>query len=692
MKLSAWLAGALALLIVNPAAAQRHEPSLAPLPAYLTSPVLETFASESEFRRYLRDVRREAKKRAVGWAARRRTVQVAQNQDVPCVDPQDCPQDDAANIVVTGTRAAPPSITNVQVAGVDEGDIVKQIGRFLLVLQDGRIFAIDTGGNGLALVDRVNVYRDAAAGGWYDEMLVQDDHVIVTGYSYGVQATEVSVFRLSPAGKLTSEGVFLISSNDYYDVQNYATRIVGDQLVVYSPVALGDVDLDDPFEWPLIRRWQPEDEHKDSAARGTPMFDATKIYKPIQPTADPVIHTVSMCPIGPVGKGRDLRCHTTAIVGPSSREFYVSPTDVYLWTMPGWSEYNTSSYRNDGRCENWSRRGPAEATPAALFRIPVSGKEPTALHTMGAPTDQFSFDVSKGHFHGLLRWVPITCGIKKRQSYGDEEAVSNFHFFDAPLSQLSAEPGKAARSQYTALPGIGTERIENRFTDTHVVYGGHDGWSTRPPDADEKAAQQSFAVAVPINAPRQAAKLAVPHNVIRIERVGNDVVMTGYRDGAGLSISAIDLRAIPRLSSTVSLPGRFESEGRSHAFNSLPAPNGSALMGLPTVRHDSDSDRWWWYSAPSDLSYLALDTDRRISPIGELLAGKDAVDPRYECEVSCIDWYGNARPIFTMGRIFALTGTELIEGRIAGSGKIAEIRRLNLSRPMGGKWETNAAK
>ena len=38
--------------------------------------------------------------------------------------------------------------------------------------------------------------------------------------------------------------------------------------------------------------------------------------------------------------------------------------------------------------------------------------------------------------------------------------------------------------------------------------------------------------------------------------------------------------------------------------------------------------------------------------------------PAIACEVSCIDWYGNSRPIFTDGRIFALTGTELIEGRI----------------------------
>ena len=50
----------------------------------------------------------------------------------------------------------------------------------------------------------------------------------------------------------------------------------------------------------------------------------------------------------------------------------------------------------------------------------------------------------------------------------------------------------------------------------------------------------------------------------------------------------------------------------------------------------------------------------------------------YSCEVSCIDWYGNSRPIFTDGRVFGLTGTELIEGRIWG-GEIHEVQRLNIA-------------
>ena len=49
------------------------------------------------------------------------------------------------------------SITNTQVASVDEGDIVKRIGEYLLVFQDGRVFAVHC--PTLQLTDRQDFYR-----------------------------------------------------------------------------------------------------------------------------------------------------------------------------------------------------------------------------------------------------------------------------------------------------------------------------------------------------------------------------------------------------------------------------------------------------------------------------------------------------------------------------------------------------
>ncbi len=63
------------------------------------------------------------------------------------------------------------------------------------MLQDGRLFAIDTSPrneDGLALADRKNVYSTSTEDGWYDEILVTGNRVLVTGYNYYENATQLS--------------------------------------------------------------------------------------------------------------------------------------------------------------------------------------------------------------------------------------------------------------------------------------------------------------------------------------------------------------------------------------------------------------------------------------------------------------------------------------------------------------------
>ncbi len=186
--------------------------------------------------------------------------------------------------------------------------------------------------------------------------------------------------------------------------------------------------------------------------------------------------------------------------------------------------------------------------------------------------------------------------------------------------------------------------------------------------------------------PDNVRPLAIGHTVIRAERVGDDIVLTGYRDRRGLRVSLIELDRGPRIASSLLLDGRFESEGRSHAFNSMVERNGDGLLGLPTVPRISDSDRSVWRSRASDLSFIEMTPRGELGHAGELLRSFDYSEDGddedgvagYSCEVSCIDWYGNSRPIFTDGRIFALTGAELIEGRLR-DGRIGEVQRLNIA-------------
>jgi hypothetical protein len=673
--------------------------------AEYNSPTLTRFASEEEFRRYLGAVLAATRARQ-GWYGASGHIQFAQttqaNAQSDTVEPI-CPESDpncaavaeeGSSITVTGSRIRAPNlvsstpitavnttavtngdITNNQMRGVEEGDIVKQINHYLLILQDGRIFVVDTRagrGRRLALADRADVYSNPREHMWYDEMLVFGDRVLITGYSYRHRATELSVFRLDVAtGRLARQGVFYMSSNDYYDSSNYATRLIGDNLVIYTPFRAADM-ASLTFRWPVVRRWRSDEERQVDIDRGSrPLFNAAEIYRPVRGDDDPTAHTVSVCPLGTVGPEANLECRSTAFIGPNTSQWYVTESDAFLWTT-------SREYRSYDRQACDAPPSFEESyEPALLYRVPVDGAAPGLVGARGMPPDQFSLQASGGRFHALL---------KDRQRYCDDEPATEARltYLAFPLADFGATVADVSQQRYTPLPGVKSFYIANRFTDRFLVYG---SLGNQRRGLFENSTPPAYVL--PIDRPQDVRALPINHTVVRAEQAGGDMVLTGYRDSAGLFVTLIDLDGRPRIASSVRLERRFESEGRSHAFNSLIEPDGSGVMGLPTIGGETLSSRAAWRSSASDLSFLTVDRRGRLTPVGELERrfdyGTDEDDdedgiPGYDCEVSCVDWYGNSRPIFTDGRVFALTGTELIEGRIF-AGEISEVQRLNIALP-----------
>jgi hypothetical protein len=710
-----------------------------------TSPTLTRFADEAEFRRYLAALRAEERTRgdyyytaaAAPQDPRRFAQAVAPAQppaqsdttDDRCIPTPGHPcyvgREEAEQVVVTGSRIPPPtnpSITNNQMRGVEEGDIIKQIDHYLLTLQDGRIFVTDIGADGrgrrgqaLRLTDRMNVYRYASAEGryetWYDEMLVSGDRILVTGYSYETGATELAVFRLDRgSGRLRREGVFRIPSNDYYDSNNYATRLIGDNLVVYTPFRITGME-DAEFAWPRVRRWESADDARERAwlerrhrdwqtpreplsETGPFLLDGSDVYRPVEPVRDPVVHAVSVCPLTTAGDG-GLACRSTAMVGPQARQWYVTADHAWLWTG------NEGDYCSDR--ENRPQPTIADARRAVVYRVPLDGTRPALLAARGTPPDQFAMQADDRNLYALVRLEDARCE-------GNWSEPARLAFATMPRAAFGPTLTALPQDAFVALPGTPTYQVAARYTERYLVYGGLSGYrrglpdpnefyryETRGIDPDDDYTPRRFigmratpAVVVPIDHPDRLRTLATGHTVIRADRLGDDIILTGYRDRTGLSVTLIDLDGPPRIASSVQLAGRYESEGRSHAFNSRIDPDGSSLMGLPTVPQVKDSEREVWRSRASDLSFLAADRQGRLRPIGELERRFDYVDdgadgeqdddgvPGYQCEVSCTDWYGNSRPIFTGGRIFGLSGTELIEGRLV-AGRIRDVQRLNIA-------------
>lgn len=660
----------------------------------LSWPELQRFENDREFRRYLRDVRSiQNRKRRAEISPPSTLVNseivVAMTQDVPpeeCIDPDLCPVEETGSVVVTGSRmvsqpattaVSAESITNTQKVGVDEGDIVKRIGDYFLVLQDGRLFAVNF--RTMTLTDRIDVYRkdeddDPIGADWYDEMLVHNDQIIVTAYSYEDDASELSVFRLDQAsGQMEPRGVFLISSDDYYDIDNYATRIAGDNLIIHTPYQA--TDLASRENRPHIRRWIPGEDFDEVVSRGKRVLDAEDIVKPVFGVAAPYVHTISVCPLGDVGAGK-LDCDSTAFVGSELAEMFVSTNAVYLWTSA--AEYE-DFYSND-YCKTGVARAESKLVPpGAVYRLAHRSQDPEVLSVRGVPHDQFSMDETDGRFRMLLAWARTDCD--------DDEIPTELALLEEGTRAFGAKWFAPQDSRFEPIPTAEGHSIQNRFVGPWLVYGGRANWGGRPPyyrrgeDETEAVLLKSDLIVVNVSEPSKNFSLDMGHQLTRLEALGLNVIATGYRDNSGLIVSHLDLSGVPQFSDHLALPDRFESESRSHAFNATLSTDGSGMLGLPTVLRRDRANRFPWYSDQSDISFMSVAPNGALGSLGAL-AGEpaDNIEPAgdYACEVSCIDWYGNARPFFVEDRIFGLMGTDLVEAQLQ-EGAIVEKTRVDLT-------------
>ncbi|HWT11911.1 MAG TPA: beta-propeller domain-containing protein [Allosphingosinicella sp.] len=541
---------------------------------------------------------------------------------------------------------ASTNITNRQEANVDEGGIVKVLGDFLVILRRGRLFTVSLAAGGLRPIDHIDAFPPgvSASGDWYDEMLVAGDRVIVIGYSYARGGTEINRFRLGPDGGLRWEDSYHLRSNDYYSDRNYASRLIGDRLIIYTPLEL--YWDDDPLEvLPGIRRWQADASNR----RFRPIAGGRQIYKP--PTRlrrrdidVDTLHTIINCDVtAPV-----LDCSAVGVLGPESRTFYVSGNAVYLWTADEWY---------DDKDED-------EGVLAFLYRLPLAGGRPAAIGVRGAPVDQFSFREDPGLINVVVR-----AEGEGDAMWGPEVSDGDVALLRLPIRNFGDGSRDARPSRYRPLPSIEGDdwNFHNRFVGRHLLYSA---------GAFGEATELATLVAVPLDG-GPASRLELPHSVGRIEVLGRDGLAVGSA-GDALGFSAIELDGrTPRVGDFFRLPEAAEGETRSHAFffNPETADGASGMLGLPIARAVDPAYHRFFGSAAAML-FLSRN-DRRFAHAGELAAEVRGVADD-SCQASCIDWYGNARPIFLGDRVFALLGYELVEGRRDGR-TIRERRRVNFA-------------
>jgi hypothetical protein len=589
--------------------------------------VMEAFHSESELAAYLREL---ATKQQHYY--RKESLFLTDAAPAPAAAP--------AKVAGLASANAQESITNVQHAGVDEGGIVKVHGNHLVVLRRGRLFTISIEDRDLTPISAVDAFGPEIdpRSTWYDEMLVSDDSVVVIGYSYERGGTEVGLFRIDDDGTLTYRSTYQLRSSDYYSSRNYASRLIGNKLIFYSPLYLYP-NAENPFQgFPAMRKWHkgatPEDFRR--------IVPATRVYRPygsIETMYQTALHTVTVCDLA----ASDFDCRATSVIGPAGRVFYVSPQAVYVWMT------------------DWNYPGRATSAQSMLYRMPLDGSAPSALNVSGSPVDQFSFLESEdGHLNVLVR-----SGNGGDGMWHAENASGSVSLMRIAIDSFSDGSATVSPENYLRLPRPNGYAFQNRFVGDYLLYGTGSGWGY--PQRTERS--RLFVVRW---ATGDVNLVPLDHGTDRIEAMGSDAVVVGS-DGSDLHFTAVHLDASPEAAGEYIRKGASQGELRSHGFFYKPDSQNSGMLGLPVSLPGRAGYEHLFQNSAAIL--FLKNKGLHFEELGELGAQPERTKDD-ACRASCVDWYGNSQPIFLRGRIIALLGYELVEGSIKG-GRIEESRRVN---------------
>jgi len=589
---------------------------------------MRSFGSDEELKAYLRKLADEQRRAQTRRAAEAPAPATTVNQAA------------ATGVAKSADATKDESITNTQHAGVDEGGIVKLHGDHLVVLRRGRLFTVAVGDNSLKPISTVDAFGPEIdpRSTWYDEMLVSADTVAVIGYSYERGGTEVGLFRIDRAGNLAYRSTYHLRSNDYYSSRNYASRLIGSKLIFYTPLYLNPYATDPFATFPAVRKW-----HKGATpAEFQRIVSPTRVYVPeakLTAQYGLALHTVTVCDLA----NDNFKCDATAVLGAPGRVFYVSPESVYVWTT------------------EWSGYGQQRDQHSMLYRMPLDGSGPSAIGVSGSPVDQFSFLESEDkNLNVLVRNDSNGDGM-----WGAEYANGDVAMLRMPLSLFNDGTDSASSWCYHPLPKPSGYTFQNRFVGNYLLYGTGSGWGAPGNN------KQSSLCAVRFN-DGDTNELQLNHGVDRIEALGSDAIVVGT-DGKDLHFTAIKLGDAPKLADEYIRKDASQGELRSQGFFYKPDGPNSGVLGLP-ISMPARSGYMHLFQSSAAILFLR-NQSLHFEELGELSAQSEkAVDDG--CRASCVDWYGNSRPIFVRGRVLALLGYEIVEGDLK-EGQMRELRRIN---------------
>ncbi|MBU1669469.1 MAG: beta-propeller domain-containing protein [Actinobacteria bacterium] len=328
---------------------------------------------------------------------------------------------------VAETEGTPHSSTNVQVAGVDEADIVKNDGKYIYAISGGTVFVIDAyPAQSARVVSRIDL------GGNFSprEMFITDDRLVVISDGGLIEAPGREDKEV-PYSEATAVGIYDISDRtdprevrtiEYEGSYNTARMIDGDVHVVLTT---------SPY-YAVYRKENTEVKASDIIPRyrvtrgGQEPGDLAPAvrYDEID-TVDPERFTSFLSIVSFDVDGGDSRLEKQVIAG-NAESVYASPENLYVVSAD-------RQYYGDFIPEV---RGGSDKTTVYKFRFDgPSAKFVTAARVPGTVLNQFSMDESDGFFR-----IATTVGHVSREG---SESSSSVYVLDPGLKVAGKLEGLA---------------------------------------------------------------------------------------------------------------------------------------------------------------------------------------------------------------------------------------------------------
>lgn len=557
-------------------------------------------------------------------------------------------------IVVTGSMVTNPEITNNQESGVDEGDIVKVIGDYLVILRQGKLFSVRYGGDKLEPANSASVIKQGwEHEAWIDELLVYNRTIVVIGYAYdGVieeGTVELNILSLDEDGAFTHDNTFIIQAGDYFSSQNYASRVVDGQLIFNFPIPFDEIEFDNldatgALQFARIGQL-PENPQQPITWRS--LLDSGDIYKPSEVVIYPTLHVYVKCNL----ESMLNQCVSTGVIASQySIPSYVSARSIY---------FTTSSLKKPYIIEaefDWSLRDDPDNFQHNLHKVNLETMNQSVVPINGEPFNQFSF-YEKDE----------TLYLVTSKLYFDNQKLDIF--LDTIGEDDFQTPGYLPNPQL-----VGIYNDENwpttRFVDDWLTVSLSDFfWESEDSSAP-------FLKLHHINS-HQSFEIGLEHSAQRVEPLNEKLLVMGYSGETQFHGSVVGLENSPQLLATHHFEDIVESEYRSHAFNALSLPDGSDLFGFTTLGMEPQShSNYYDDDQASDILFVEVHNNDTMQPAGIFKSKQKSEEVDDDCTISCVDWYGNTRPFFLEGKIYGLAGYELIKGEYF-QGEIRETSRVD---------------